>query len=250
MNQTEAIVLRLHAWSETSLVGSLYTRDYGKIGVVAKGARRPKSPFEAALDLLSVCRIVFIAKSGDALNLLTEAKLVRRFRNTDGSLLRLYCAYYVVEMLEQFTQPGEQPPEIYDLASDTLMCLERSDLEVRAIVLRFEMQMLRLAGMLPALRRCVGCSREVDSNDWLVFGVAAGGVLCSSCSQGQKLLIKIPLEVRDYVETFGQSQWQSMPMNYYIQQGRATIRAMMTKTITVMLDRRMRLHPYLEELGR
>ena len=47
---------------------------------LAKGARRPKGPFESALDLLSLCRIVFLRKSSDALDLLTEARLERRFR--------------------------------------------------------------------------------------------------------------------------------------------------------------------------
>ena len=48
---------------------------------MAKGARRPKSPFEAALDVLALCRIVFLNKNSDAMGLLTEAKLERRFRS-------------------------------------------------------------------------------------------------------------------------------------------------------------------------
>ncbi len=58
--QTDALVLRLIPWSETSFIASIYTREFGKLSVLAKGARRPKSPFEAALDLLSICRVVFI----------------------------------------------------------------------------------------------------------------------------------------------------------------------------------------------
>ena len=78
--KTLAIVLRVIDFSESSCVVHLFTRDFGKIGGLAKGARRPKSPFEAALDLLAVCRIVFLHKSSESLDLLTEAKLERRFR--------------------------------------------------------------------------------------------------------------------------------------------------------------------------
>ena len=78
--KTDAIVLRVIDFSETSCVVTLMTRDFGKITALAKGARRRKSPFEAALDLLSVCRIVFLRKTSGAMDLLTEAKLQRRFR--------------------------------------------------------------------------------------------------------------------------------------------------------------------------
>jgi DNA repair protein RecO (recombination protein O) len=250
LDQTEAIVLRMHPWSETSLIGSLYTREFGKISVVAKGARRPKSPFEAALDLLSVCRVVFIPKSGDVLNLLTEAKLVRRFRNVDRSLLRLYSAYYVAEMLDQFTDQGGSQTEIYELARETLLQLDQTQLEVRAIVLRFEMQMLRLSGLMPSLRLCAGCGNAIDAQQWLIYGAYSGGVLCSACSQGGRQLIRIPLEVRDFVEAFGNRDWRSVPVDHYIVRWRSTVRAMMAKTIAGLLEHRLKLHPYLEELGR
>ena len=75
-----ALVLRVVEWSETSSIVTLLTREFGKVRGLAKGARRPKGPFESALDLLSSCQVVFLRKSSDALDLLTEAKLQRRFR--------------------------------------------------------------------------------------------------------------------------------------------------------------------------
>ena len=83
MDKSDAIVLRTIEFSETSLVVTLFTREFGKLGVLAKGARRPKGPFEGSLDLLAVCRVVVIRKASDALDLLTEAKLERRFRATE-----------------------------------------------------------------------------------------------------------------------------------------------------------------------
>ena len=111
--QTDALVLRVFPWSETSCIASVYTRNFGKLSVLAKGARRPKSPFEAALDLLSICRVVFIPKSGDALDLLTEAKLLRRFRAGAADLLRLYSGYYVAELLDRLTDKGDEQPELF-----------------------------------------------------------------------------------------------------------------------------------------
>src|SRR5450759_3820095 len=87
-----AIVIRTVEFSETSLVVTLFTREFGKIGALAKGARRLKGPFESALDLLALCRIVFLHKSSDALDLLTEAKLLRRFRPAGRNRRRSFAS--------------------------------------------------------------------------------------------------------------------------------------------------------------
>ena len=71
LEKTDAIVIRLVDFSETSCVVTLFSRDYGKSNALAKGARRPKGPFDSDLDLFTVCRIVFLHKSSDALDLLT-----------------------------------------------------------------------------------------------------------------------------------------------------------------------------------
>jgi DNA repair protein RecO (recombination protein O) len=237
-------------WSETSLIGSIYTRDHGKISVVAKGARRPKGPFEAALDLLSVCRVVFIEKSGDSLNLLTEAKLARRFRTVGGQLLRLYCAYYVVELLEKMTDEHVPQGELFDLAEETIRRLEQIESDPRATVLRFELQLLRLLGHLPSFRLCAQCGETVEATGWITFGFISTGVLCAKCSNGAPQLMRIPVNVRDYLDSFAAESWKSMALTGYVEKHRSTIRALMNRTFTCMLDQRLKLHPYLEELGR
>ena len=115
-----AIVLRVVDFSETSLVVTLYTREFGKIGALVKGARRLKGPFESALDLLAVCRIVFLRKSSESLDLVTEAKLHRRFRPSGHDLAGLWGGYYVAELLDSLTQEGAVSAELFDLAEQTL----------------------------------------------------------------------------------------------------------------------------------
>src|SRR4029079_2814514 len=94
---------------------SLFTEKFGKISALAKGARRPKGPFESALDLLAVVRIVFLHKSSDALDLLTEAKLERSFRAADRDLSRLYAGYYVAELLTELTDAGDPHPDLFSV---------------------------------------------------------------------------------------------------------------------------------------
>ena len=248
--QTDALVLRIYPWSETSCIASVYTRDFGKLSVLAKGARRPKSPFEAALDLLSICRVVFIPKSGDALDLLTEAKLVRRYRAGAADLLRLYSGYYVAELLDRLTDKGDEQPELFELAESTLLALADPVLELRAVVLRLELQMLRMLGHLPTWRMCAQCGDEVPASDKATFGLLASGVLCERCRPGSRQMILLPAIVRDTLEQFSEPEWQTISLRTYPNANRAALRNVVKQYLTVLLDRKLNLHSYLEELSR
>jgi DNA repair protein RecO (recombination protein O) len=186
--QTEALVLRMIEWSETSLIVTLMTRDFGKTVAVAKGARRPKSAFEGGLDLLAVCRVMIIPKTGDSLDILTEAKLERRFRAGAKDLQRLYAGYYIAELLKELTDHHDPHPELYDLTTSTLAKLD-GETDIRGCLLRYELQSLRLLGHAPSLTHCSGCGRPYSnqSDDYwgdgqrVFFGHAAGGIVCVGC---------------------------------------------------------------------
>src|SRR5688500_16146971 len=153
-----ALVLRVVPWSETSSIVTLLTREFGKVRGVAKGARRPKGPFESALDLLSTCRIVFLRKSTEALDLLYEAKLERRFRPRAGDLSSLYAGYYVAELLSELTDDYDPHPELFDAAQEGLVALSETG-SIAAVILRFELMALAALGHMPSLALCVECGQ-------------------------------------------------------------------------------------------
>src|SRR5271166_2532949 len=159
--KASALVLRVIDFSETSLVVWLFTREFGKIGALAKGARRLKNPFESALDVLTHCRIVFLHKSSEALDLVTEAKLVRRFRPTGKNLPGLYAGYYVAELLGGLTDDNDPHPELFDLAEETLAALAAGDVVHRRLP-RFELGALRYLGHAPALQQCAECGAAIE----------------------------------------------------------------------------------------
>src|SRR4051812_31731165 len=98
------VVLRTTAWSETGRSATVWTREFGKVRVLAKGGRRLKSNFESALDLLTLCSMVFLRKSSGGLDLLTEARVVERFPRLRADLAALYAAYHLAELLSDWTQ--------------------------------------------------------------------------------------------------------------------------------------------------
>ena len=178
--KSEALVIRQVDFSETSRVVTLFTRDFGKISALAKGARRLKGPFESALDLLARCQIVFLRKSSSGLDLLTEAKLLDRFQPGSRDLVGLYGGYYVAELLASLSEEYDPHPTWYDEAARTLDRLEKSD-NSRLAIIRFELVTLREIGQLPSLENCVVCGAGAGIDSEFGFWVSQGGLICRNC---------------------------------------------------------------------
>ena len=183
MDRATAIVVRGTDWSETSRIATLFTREFGKIRVLAKGGRRLKSNFEIALDLLTVCEVVFIRKANGGLDLLTEARVADRFPALRTDLPSLYAGYYLAELLSDGTQDYDPHPALFDAARKTLGSLQnRSD--VVESLSRFELVWLQELGYTPRLDACASCGTAGPlplPNGRILFGPTAGGVLCPGC---------------------------------------------------------------------
>ncbi|MEX0939569.1 MAG: DNA repair protein RecO [Pirellulales bacterium] len=242
--KAEAIVLRVIPFSETSSVVTLFTREFGKLGGLAKGARRPKGPFESALDLLARCRVVFLPKSPDALNLLTEAKLLRRFRPPGGDLGSLYAAYYVAELLTELTDQRDPHGELFDAADATLVELAAGG-NVPESVLRFELTALRVLGHLPSLDRCVECGTTVSAEGRVPFGLIAGGVMCRKCRQGKRQVVAVSSPVIRTMSRFANQRLIAETSEPVDRHTLGELRAIMNQYITHLLGHRLRLHEYL-----
>lgn len=248
IEKAQALVLRVIDFSESSVVVTLWTREFGKIQALAKGARRPKGPFEAALDLLCQCRIVFLRKTSDALDLVTEARLERRFRPAGRDLTSLYAAYYVAELLNQLTHDGDPHPELYDLASETLEALSSGATAAAAVVLRFELVALRQLGHLPTLAECAECGAAVGKAARYAFGLVAGGVLCPACRPGKRNVASVSAEAVEWLARFAAEgpAWREAELS---RARRGELRGLMNQYLVHLLGHRLRMHAYLGMLG-
>jgi DNA repair protein RecO (recombination protein O) len=174
-------------------VVTLFTRELGKLRALAKGAWRPKSAFDGALDLLSTCQVLVLRRSSGGLDLLTEAFLERRFR-VATSLAAVHGGMYVAEMLDALTADADPQPELFDVASTTLHHLsdhEGPDALVWPRVIRFELAALRATGQAPALGRCAECRAAVPDTGRIAFGMLDGGVLCPECRRGRRVVVSV-----------------------------------------------------------
>lgn len=239
-----AIVLKVVEFSETSSVVTLLTREFGKIHALAKGARRPKGPFESALDLLALAQVVFLRKSSGTLDLLTEAKLQRRFRPAGRDLSSLNAGYYVAELLSELTDDYDPHPALFDLADQTLLGLARGD-DVARWIYRFELGALAVLGHLPSFEICVQCGRPVAPADRVAFGLLSGGVLCGDCRSGKRQVVSISggtlRAMIDLADLSGEN-WTRTELNA---KTRGELRGLIGNYISHLLGHRPRMHEHL-----
>jgi DNA repair protein RecO (recombination protein O) len=237
-----ALVLRTTDWSETSRIATLWTREFGKVRVLAKGGRRLKSNFESALDLLTLCRIVFLRKSSGSLDLLTEAQVAERFPRLLTSLPALYAAYYVAELLSDWTEDFDPHPSLFDEAIETLRSLASPEVVTGTRLARFELVLLRELGYSPALAACAGCGEPVSAHG-LAFSPAAGGVLCSACQAKHRDAVLLSPAAWAALGELSENpeSWRS-PLTEEV---RREIRQILNQYVTYLMGRPPRLLPYL-----
>ncbi|MBQ7112388.1 MAG: DNA repair protein RecO [Thermoguttaceae bacterium] len=249
LETTNALVVRTVDFSESSSIVTLFSRDFGKVGALAKGARRLKNPFETSLDLLASIRVSFIRKNRDALDLLTEAKLVRRFRPTRRNLRGLYAGYYLAETLDAATVDYEPLPELWDLADATLARFQTDD-DVPRRLAAYEAGLLDALGEFPSTRFCVECGEELpldsvkNPDRRVLFAPNEGGVVCARCRVEKQFFELIPTTIAAFrlleasLALAGGDE--SAPFDEFSPQGRAAYRDLVGRYLARVLNRRLK----------
>ena len=146
LKNTPAILLRRTRLSDTSWIVTWLTEADGRLKTVAKGARRPKSPFAGKLDLFFLAEISYAPSQKSDLHALREVALIRPFDGLRTDFLRTQLAAYFVELIELVTEPDHPVPELFDLFVRALGYLENGKTTLRAM-LHFESELVRLLGI-------------------------------------------------------------------------------------------------------
>lgn len=159
METTTAILLRKTKLTETSLIVTWLTRDFGKLKTVAKGARQAKSRFAGVLDLFHRCEIGLIRSTRSELHSLREAALLEPYENLRFDYLRTALAGYFAELLDAATEADHPVEELYDLLQRALAHLHEKPASERAL-LHFESELARLLGIAqPGLSAALALTR-------------------------------------------------------------------------------------------
>ena len=184
-----AICIRAVDYSETSQIVTFFTRATGKVGVIAKGSKRPKSAFDGPIEILSYGKIVFSDSNKEKLATLTEFESAYCGPGLVGlrkDLFVLNCCLFAAELLDKLTHEYDPHVELFDSFLQFLQNAQESKTKHKmlALLILFQLGLLKEVGLQPILNYCVNCKTSYEPRTMIheiYFSSSANGIICRDC---------------------------------------------------------------------
>ena len=177
--KTEAIVLSEIRHKDTSKILNIYTKKYGKIGVMAQGAYKPKSKLIASTGSFSHSELC-LQRSGE-FYYINQADLIDSFYSIRENMNRMFYGYYLLELMDKSTPLEEENEKLFLLLEKGLKILSNMDKNYLRFILSYELKFISFLGYRPNMSNCVICSSDENYN--IRFSIEQGGLICNNCFQ-------------------------------------------------------------------
>ncbi|MDQ1919123.1 DNA repair protein RecO [Massilia pseudoviolaceinigra] len=169
VSEQPSFVLHSYPYKETSLIVDMFTRDFGRVGLVAKGAKRPLSKLRGVLQTFQPLQAAWSGKS--ELRTLIDAEWVGGMLPLEKTAL--LCGFYLNELLVKLIARDDPHPALFDHYVSTLNQLAHN--EPAPIVLRkFERALLKETGVAADLTRCTSTRTAVEPHGQYVVDPERG----------------------------------------------------------------------------
>jgi len=186
---TDAIVLRTYNLAEADRIVVCLTRSAGLVRAVARGARRMKSRFGAALEPFTLIKLAFYEKENRELVTISEAEILKSHFVLAGRLEAGEVLAYMGELVSEFAPPHETNERLFRMVVACVDALAETPEAARLLLRYFEVWLLRLGGFLPDVRTCAECGARIGDEQGAYLD-AEVRLHCEMCSRssGTKLL--------------------------------------------------------------
>jgi DNA repair protein RecO (recombination protein O) len=177
--KTQAVVLRSIRYGEADRIVHLYTPHRGRVGAIAKGARRARSRFGGRLEPFFRLELVLHEGRSDLLTV-TAAETINGHARLRADGRALDAAARACDAVSRLFETAEPHPAVFNLLCNELALLDAdpAGAATHANQLAFRLKLLLAAGLAPQLAACAACGARDDLTG---FSPAAGGVVCSAC---------------------------------------------------------------------
>jgi DNA repair protein RecO (recombination protein O) len=178
---TPAIVLRARDYAESDRVVTLLTRDFGKLGGIAKGAKASRRRFERKLEPFTHAMLYFRRRPHGQLVFITRAERIDGAPPEFDDLGKIALGSYMLELTDALTTEEAEAVSTYEVLASGLEVLGRRT-PTMAVRQAFELKILRTAGFGLDFDRCRLCGKGAEAEGGAVYFVPSrGGIVCARC---------------------------------------------------------------------
>ena len=240
--ETEALVLRTYSLAEADKIVVCLTRTAGLIRGVARGARRIKNRFGAALEPFTLVHLTFYQKENQELVSLRNTEILKSHFSLFRDPEVLPALAYMGDLLVEFSPPHQTNDRLFRMVSACLETLTQAPYSLQATLRYFEIWILRLEGFFPDLRSCAECHREFSGQETVQVNRELG-LLCHFCAKGkgevlsQGAYVRLCASQRESPLVFAQQSRNALP------QIQVEIAELTHRMIGRVLERRPRIQP-------
>ncbi len=184
--RTQGFILEKNDSGEFDRIFTVYTKDFGKLDLLAKAERKIKSKLRAGLELFYLSEIEFI--QGKAYKTLTDTILINNFKHLRQSLKRLSIAHRISNILDDLVKGQEPDQKIWQLLNETFERLDNLQFTIFNLQLAyyyFLWNFLSILGYQPELYSCPVCQEKLTPEN-IHFNPKEGGLICQNCSKSVK----------------------------------------------------------------
>lgn len=172
----EGVCIRVWDWSETSQTVAILSRQHGMIRAVARGSKRPKSPFSGGLEILTRAELSAFAKPGAELANLASWDLLEVFRSLRTTLRAHRAGMFLADLTRHLVTDPDPHPEIYATLVNSLRAIDQ-DQPIAVILARFQWIALGALGYRPEIERDVRTGSALPDSATLAFCPELGGLV-------------------------------------------------------------------------
>ncbi len=245
--KTEAIVLRTMDLGEADRVLTVLTPRLGKLRVVAKGVRRPRSRIGGGLQPFSDVQLVLAV--GRTFDVVTSSSLEDPHLGLRNDLHSTAAAWYLIELADRFCEGAADSHEAFRLLAQGLSALDAGAEVRRDIVARwFELALLDAMGFRPELAQCLECGTGIEP-EGNAFSAAGGGVVCPDCrhaTHGARPVSADALKVMRHLQRSPLVGVLALRVTPAVQR---EVERLLHATVSAVLERELRTRDFLEEVA-
>ncbi|WP_347161321.1 DNA repair protein RecO [Peptostreptococcus anaerobius] len=184
---TQAVVLKALKFKENDIILTLFTRNYGKVSAIARGAQKPKSRLMATSQVFSYNNYV-LRKQND-MYVVYQSESIKSFYNIATDFDAFSYASFIMKLVEGVLVEGQTNNRLFVLLVRTLFLYSEGVDNPKFILDAFIVKFLDYTGFKPNVDACTSCSSTNYRK--AVFSISDGGIVCDKCIKKQENYLKI-----------------------------------------------------------